>query len=62
MREATGVSLAIGTLMLAQKEILTKEGGVYGPEACLDPIKFLTYLKEGGITTYFDLEMTMPVV
>ena len=62
MREATGVSLAIGTLMLAQKEILTKEGGVYGPEACLDPIKFLTHLKEMGIAAYFDLEMTNPVV
>lgn len=62
MREATGVSLAIGTLMLARKETLTKEGGVYGPEACLEPVKFLTYLKEMGITTYFDLEMTKPVV
>jgi hypothetical protein len=62
MREATGVSLAIGTLMLARQEILTKDGGVYGPEACLEPLKFLTYLKEMGITAYFDLEMTKPVV
>lgn len=62
MREATGLSLAIGTLMLARKEILTEEGGVYGPEACMDPIKFFTYLKERGILSYFDLEMTKPVV
>ncbi|MBA7620712.1 Lysine 6-dehydrogenase [subsurface metagenome] len=62
MREVTGVSLAIGTLMLARKEILTEEGGVYGPEACLEPIKFFTCLKERGITSYFDLEMTKPVV
>ena len=62
MREATGLSLAIGTLMLARKEILTEAGGVYGPEACLEPIRFLTYLKERGITPYFDLEMTRPVV
>ncbi len=62
MREATGLSLAIGTLMLARREILTKEGGVYGPEACLEPVKFLTSMKQRGITTYFDLEMTKPVV
>ena len=62
MREATGVSLAVGTLMLARKEILTEEGGVYGPEACLEPIKFLTYLRDRGITAYYDLEMTKPVV
>ena len=62
MREATGLSLAVGTLMLARKEILTEEGGVYAPEACMEPIKFFTYLKERGITSYFDLEMTRPVV
>jgi len=62
MREATGLSLAVGTLMLARKEILTKEGGVYGPEACLEPAKFLTGLREGGITAYSDLEMTKPIV
>ena len=62
MREATGLSLAIGTLMLARKEILTEAGGVFGPEACLEPTRFLTYLKERGIESYFDLEMTRPVV
>lgn len=62
MREATGVSLAVGTLMLGRKELLTQAAGVYGPEACFDPIKFLTYLKERGITAYYNLEMTQPVV
>ena len=62
MREATGVSLAVGTLMLARKEILTKVGGVYGPEACLEPARFLPGLREGGITAYSDLEMTKPIV
>jgi saccharopine dehydrogenase-like NADP-dependent oxidoreductase len=62
MREATGISLAIGTLMLAQKDILTTEGGVYGAEACLDPMKFLARLKECGITAYADLEMTKPII
>ena len=62
MREATGLSLAIGTLMLARKEILTEEEEVYAPEACIEPIKFFTYLKERGVTSYFDLEMTRPVI
>ncbi len=62
MREATGVSLAIGTLMLARKEILAEEGGVYAPEGCLEPQKFLTYMKAKGITAYYDLEMTRPVI
>jgi saccharopine dehydrogenase-like NADP-dependent oxidoreductase len=62
MRESTGISLAVGTLMLARKEILTTEGGVYGPEACLEPIKFFTYMKERGITSYSDLEMTKPII
>ena len=62
MREATGISLAVGALMICRKELLTREGGVYGPEACLDPAKFLAYMKERGITAYFDLEMTRPVV
>jgi hypothetical protein len=37
MREATGLSLSFGTLMLARVELLTEEGGVYAPEACLPP-------------------------
>jgi len=62
MRESTGLSLAVGTLMLARKEILTTEGGVYGPEACLEPVKFFTYMKERGITSYSDLEMSKPII
>ena len=61
MREATGLSMAIGTLMLGRKEVLTTEGGVYGPEACFDPVKFLTRLRDCGITAYSDLQMTKPV-
>jgi hypothetical protein len=62
MREVTGLSLAVGTLMVGRNETLTQEGGVYGPEACLDPVRFLTELKERGVMAYFDLEMTRPVV
>jgi lysine 6-dehydrogenase len=62
MREATGLALSIGTLMLARKELLTTEGGVYAPEACLKPGPFLRYVGDKGITAYEDLAMTQPVV
>jgi len=58
MREATGLSLAAGTLMLARGELLTEEGGVYAPEACLDPQKFIAYLGAKGVEAYEDLAMT----
>jgi hypothetical protein len=61
MREATGLSLSIGTLMLAHGELLTKEGGVYAPEACLDPRAFISYLSAKGIKAYEDLAMTRQV-
>jgi hypothetical protein len=58
MREATGLSLSVGTLMLARKELLTREGGVYAPEACLDPLTFISRLSTAGIQAYADLAMT----
>ncbi|UCC64249.1 MAG: saccharopine dehydrogenase NADP-binding domain-containing protein [Anaerolineae bacterium] len=58
MREVTGLSLAIGTLMLARGELLTEEGGVYAPEACLDPPKFMAYLGDKAIRAYTDVAMT----
>jgi len=58
MREATGLSLSVGTLMLARGELLTEEGGVYAPEACLDPQKFMAYLSDKGIKAYQDVAMT----
>lgn len=62
MREATGLSLAVGTIMLARGELLTGTGGVFAPEACLEPATFLTYMRDRGIPSYFDLEMKQPVV
>jgi len=62
MRNATGLSLSVGSLMLGRNEVLAEEGGVYGPEACFEPGKFLSQMKERGITAYFDLEMKRPVV
>jgi len=61
MREATGISLAIGTIMLARKQLLTEEGGVYAPEACLDPLPFIQAMKAKGLQAFHDLEMKEPV-
>ncbi|MCR4407207.1 MAG: saccharopine dehydrogenase NADP-binding domain-containing protein [Anaerolineae bacterium] len=61
MREATGLSLSIGTQMLARGELLTEQGGVYAPEACLDPQTFIARLNARGIKAYQDLEMTQEI-
>ncbi len=61
MREATGLSLSVGALMLGRKQILTEEGGVYAPEACIEPLTFLAYLNARGIQGFEDIEMTKPV-
>jgi hypothetical protein len=41
MREVTGLSLSIGTRMVGRKELLTRVGGVYAPEADIEPEKFI---------------------
>ena len=41
MRGATGLSLAIGTLMLGWKEILMKDGEVYGPLAVYQRVVYI---------------------
>jgi lysine 6-dehydrogenase len=61
MREATGLSLSIGTRMLARKELTTDQGGVYAPEACLDPGRFIAAMGAKGIRAYEDLAMTRPI-
>ena len=62
MRDATGLSLSVGVQMLARKEIVTEEGGVYPPEACLKPEPFLLAMKAKGVDAYEDLAMTRPVI
>ncbi|MBI2566152.1 MAG: saccharopine dehydrogenase NADP-binding domain-containing protein [Candidatus Schekmanbacteria bacterium] len=58
MREATGVSLAVGALMLARKQVTVAGGGVYAPEACLDARIFMQAMKDKGIVAFRDLGMT----
>jgi lysine 6-dehydrogenase len=62
MRRATGLSLAVGTVMLGNRRLLTGEGGVYAPEACLRPAEFLGLLREKGLAAYSDLELTKPLL
>jgi lysine 6-dehydrogenase len=62
MREVTGLSLSVGTQMLVRKQLLVDAGGVYAPEACLDPRAFLTALREKGVQAYADLDMTEAIV
>lgn len=62
MREGTGLSLSVGALMLGRKQILTEEGGVYAPEACIEPNIFLENLNERGLRGFEDIEMTRPVI
>ena len=61
MREVTGVCLAVGALMLARKELTVTAGGVYAPEACLDPAAVIEAMKRRGVLAYHDLEMARPV-
>lgn len=61
MREATGLSLSIGTQMLARGQTTSAGGGVLAPEACLEPEAFLTSLREKGVHAYEDLAMSRPL-
>lgn len=62
MRNATGLSLSIGAQMIAKKELLFTTGGVYAPEAVLDPRMFIQYLNAKGIHAFTDLAMTQLVI
>jgi saccharopine dehydrogenase-like NADP-dependent oxidoreductase len=61
MRATTGLALSVGAQMLARREILTRGGGVYAPEACLEPELFLAGLRARGIEAFEDLAMTRPI-
>jgi lysine 6-dehydrogenase len=61
MREATGLSLSVGTLLLCQGKLTSRKGGVYSPEGCLKPVPFIKAMKKKGIEAYSDLAMTRPL-
>ena len=62
MREITGLALSVGALMLGERKLTVKGGGVYPPEGCLDAATFLAHLAERGIQGYEDLEMARPTL
>jgi saccharopine dehydrogenase-like NADP-dependent oxidoreductase len=61
MRATTGLSLSVGTQMLGRGENTNERGGVFAPEACLDPDPFITAMREKGIAAFEDLAMTKPL-
>lgn len=58
MRDGTALPLAAGACMLARNELTVTEGGVYAPEACVDPDRFVQDMAAKGIHGYRDLAMT----
>jgi saccharopine dehydrogenase-like NADP-dependent oxidoreductase len=60
MREVTGMSLSIGARMVALKQLTVEGGGVFAPEACLDPAEFMRAFAEKGLYIYEDVNMTKP--
>ena len=60
MREVTGICLAVGAVMLTKKEVTVGSGGVFAPEACLEPRKVLEAMRQKGVVAFHDLEMTRP--
>lgn len=61
MREATGLSLAVGALMVGRKQLLTTQGGVYAPEGCIDPAVFIRAMRDKGLAAYEDLALARPL-
>jgi lysine 6-dehydrogenase len=62
MRNATGLSLSVGALMLAQGDGVTKTGGVLPPEASLEPRRFFEHLKTRGLEGHRDLAQSRALV
>ena len=61
MREATGLSLAAGTLALLRGELTARTPGVYPPEACISPEPFFRALAGDGLRLYDHLDMSRPL-
>lgn len=61
MRDVTGLSLSVGTQMLANRELTTTAPGVYAPEGCLIPETFIDRMRAKGLDAYEDVAMTVPL-
>jgi saccharopine dehydrogenase-like NADP-dependent oxidoreductase len=61
MREVTGLSLSVGALMLGRRELLIDRGGVYAPEACIQPKPFIQAMIDKGVSVSEDLAMQKPL-
>lgn len=61
MRDVTGLSLSVGTQMLANRELTTTKPGVYAPEGCLVPETFIERMRTKGLDAYEDVAMTRPL-
>jgi hypothetical protein len=62
MREITGLSLSIGTQMLGERRLTTTTGGVFAPEACIDPAAFIGAFAARGLHVFEDVAMTRPLL
>ncbi|MBT3219088.1 MAG: hypothetical protein HN348_08360 [Proteobacteria bacterium] len=60
MRDSTGLSLSIGTQMLARNEIFARHG-VFAPEGCVEPKPFLDAMPAKGIMAFEDLRLTREI-
>lgn len=65
MREVTGVSLAVGALLLGNKKTRIHAAGgagVFAPEGAMDPALFMTEILKKGFVAYRDVEMKKQLV
>jgi len=61
MRRTTGAALSIGAQMVAARQLICNGGGVFAPEACIQPDQALQAFATRGLQLYEDLAMTRPV-
>ena len=61
MRDTTALPLVVGTLMAGRGELICDGGGVYAPEAAIDPVAFMREMRQWDLIFYEDIEMTRPV-
>jgi lysine 6-dehydrogenase len=63
MADGTGLALSIGARMLGRGALTADAGvGVLAPEACFDPVAFLTALDAKGLRVYADTALTRPLL